>query len=102
MASKRDRGRDKQPDKFANQYISKISTKAAAFSPNVKNFIKWFVRRYIPHFQQIISSYSLDIAITRIENEMPQFRHDICRKHHKQRLCEIISTRVKFHFADVF
>ena len=24
-------------------------------------------------------------------------RRDICHKHHKQRLCKIISTRVKFH-----
>ena len=29
------------------------------------------------------------------------FRHDICHKHHKQRLCKIISTRVKFHFGNV-
>ena len=27
-------------------------------------------------------------------------RHDICHKHHKQRLCKIISTRVKFHFLN--
>ena len=29
-------------------------------------------------------------------------RHDICHKHHKQRLCKIISTRVKFYFLNVF
>ena len=29
-------------------------------------------------------------------------RHDICHKHHKQRLCKIISTRVKFYFVNVF
>ena len=29
-------------------------------------------------------------------------RRDICHKHHKQRLCKIISTRVKFHFVSVF
>ena len=28
-------------------------------------------------------------------------RRDICHKHHKQRLCKIISTRVKFHFVNV-
>ena len=28
-------------------------------------------------------------------------RHDICHKHHKQRLCKIISTRVKLHFVKV-
>ena len=28
-------------------------------------------------------------------------RHDICHKHQKQRLCKIISTRVKFHFVSV-
>ena len=30
------------------------------------------------------------------------FRDDICHKHHKQRLCKIITTRVKFYFVDVF
>ena len=30
------------------------------------------------------------------------FRDDICHKHHKQRLCKIIITRVKVHFVDVF
>ena len=29
-------------------------------------------------------------------------RDDICHKHHKQRLCKIITTRVKFYFVDVF
>ena len=29
-------------------------------------------------------------------------RDDICHKHHKQRLCKIIITRVKVHFVDVF
>ena len=29
------------------------------------------------------------------------FRHDICHKHHKQRLCKIISVWVKFHFVNV-
>ena len=29
-------------------------------------------------------------------------RHDICHKHHKQRLCKIISARVKFYFVNVF
>ena len=28
-------------------------------------------------------------------------RHDICHKHHKQRLCKIITTRVTFHFVNV-
>ena len=28
-------------------------------------------------------------------------RHDICHKHHKQRLCRIINSRVKFQFVDV-
>ena len=28
-------------------------------------------------------------------------RHDICHKHHKQRLCKIVSTQVKFHFENV-
>ena len=28
-------------------------------------------------------------------------RHDICQKHHKQRLCKIISTRVKFHLLNI-
>ena len=28
-------------------------------------------------------------------------RHDICHKHHKQRLCKIISTRVKFQFVNM-
>ena len=28
-------------------------------------------------------------------------RRDICHKHHKQRLCRIIRTRVKFHFVNV-
>ena len=29
-------------------------------------------------------------------------RLDICHKHHKQRLCKIIITRVKFYFVNVF
>ena len=29
-------------------------------------------------------------------------RDDICHKHHKQRLCKIITFRVKFYFVDVF
>ena len=29
-------------------------------------------------------------------------QHDICHKHHKQRLCKIIITRVKVHFLAVF
>ena len=29
-----------------------------------------------------------------------KIRHDICHKHHKQRLCKIISTQVKFHFVN--
>ena len=29
-------------------------------------------------------------------------RDDICHKHHKQRLCKIITTRLKFYFVDVF
>ena len=29
-------------------------------------------------------------------------RVDICHKHHKQRLCKIVITRVKVHFVDVF
>ena len=29
-------------------------------------------------------------------------RDDISHKHHKQRLCKIITTRVKFYFVDVF
>ena len=29
-------------------------------------------------------------------------RHDICHKHHKQRLCKIITSRVKFYFMNVF
>ena len=29
------------------------------------------------------------------------FRDDICHKHHKQRLCKIIITRVKVHFVNV-
>ena len=29
------------------------------------------------------------------------FRRDICHKHHKQRLCKIISTWVKFYFVNV-
>ena len=33
--------------------------------------------------------------------DMDPFRRDICHKHHKQRLCKIISTRVKFHFVNV-
>ena len=28
-------------------------------------------------------------------------RRDICHKHHKQRLCKIIITRVKLHFVKV-
>ena len=32
----------------------------------------------------------------------PGIRDDICQKHHKQRLCEIVITRVKVHFVDVF
>ena len=28
-------------------------------------------------------------------------RHDICHKHHKQRLCKIISTWVTFYFVNV-
>ena len=32
----------------------------------------------------------------------PQGRGHICNKHHKQRLCKIIITRVKVHFVDVF
>ena len=28
-------------------------------------------------------------------------RHEICHKHHKQRLCKIFTTRVKFHFGNV-
>ena len=28
-------------------------------------------------------------------------RREICHKHHKQRLCKIISSRVKFHFVSV-
>ena len=28
-------------------------------------------------------------------------RHDICHKHHKQRLCKIFRSRVKFHIVDV-
>ena len=28
-------------------------------------------------------------------------RREICHKHHKQRLCKIISIRVKFHFVSV-
>ena len=27
-------------------------------------------------------------------------RDDICHKHHKQRLCKIITTRVKFYFVE--
>ena len=30
------------------------------------------------------------------------FRDDICHKHHKQRLCKIITTGVKFYLVDVF
>ena len=29
-------------------------------------------------------------------------RDDICHKHHKQRLCKIIITRVKVSLVDVF
>ena len=29
-------------------------------------------------------------------------RDDICHKQHKQRLCKIITTQVKFYFVDVF
>ena len=29
-------------------------------------------------------------------------RDHICHKHHKQRLCKIIITRVKVHFVNVF
>ena len=29
-------------------------------------------------------------------------RDYICHKHHKQRLCKIITTRVKLYFVDVF
>ena len=36
----------------------------------------------------------------RESNEMER-RREICHKHHKQRLCKIISTRVKFHFVSV-
>ena len=32
----------------------------------------------------------------------PGSRDDICHKHHKQHLCKIITTRVKFYFVDVF
>ena len=35
------------------------------------------------------------------ENRFLLVRDDICQKHHKQRLCKII-TRVKFYFVDVF
>ena len=28
-------------------------------------------------------------------------RRDICHKHHKQRLCKIISTGVKLHFVKI-
>ena len=28
-------------------------------------------------------------------------RHEICHKHHKQRLCKIFTTRVRFHFVNV-
>ena len=31
----------------------------------------------------------------------PRGRRDFCHKHHKQCLCKIISTRVKFHFVNV-
>ena len=29
------------------------------------------------------------------------YSREICHKHHKQRLCKIISTRVKFYFVSV-
>ena len=32
----------------------------------------------------------------------PRGRRDFCHKYHKQCLCKIISTRVKFHFHKTF
>ena len=32
------------------------------------------------------------------ERQFPLLKHDICHKHHKQCLCNIIIAQVKFHF----
>ena len=43
-----------------------------------------------------------DISGTKRAIIDPLVRDDICHKHHKQRLCKIIITRVKVHFMNVF
>ena len=46
-----------------------------------------------------IKGRSNSVSVKRVSNST---RHDICHKHHKQRLCKIIITRVKFHLVNVF
>ena len=45
-------------------------------------------------------SYFIEDILLVVLNEF-DLRHDICHKHHKQRLCKIFRSRVKFHIVDV-
>ena len=62
---------------------------------------KWQVATYSKKMLQLNHTFQLIVEIMGYPlQEGGEF--DICHKHHKQRLCKIVTTWVKFHFVDMF
>ena len=82
----------------SSQFTKKVSVKDSRSWKVTKGVFEYTC--IFGHSTQVHVGPVDDLTDGNIPSSSP--RDDICHKHHKQRLCKIIITRVKVHFGDVF
>ena len=68
---------------------------------NYEGKIFWILLDILPKFPFKVNNWGAVMVVSKANPSASVNRRDICHKHHKQRLCKIISTGVKFHFVTV-